>query len=178
MATERSLHRATCVDAGAIAALHAASWRLAYRNALSDHYLNGDVLTERVAYWTKWLNSPSADDYVLLLKQSDNLIGFACAQLDHDPTWGSLLDNLHIAEAFQGQGRGKQLMQAVATHCLQQAQHRGLYLWVLAVNYPAQQFYRRLGATQVEASIWHSPDGGEIAKLRYVWRDVSALTTL
>jgi len=35
-------------DAQAIAELHAESWRYAYRGALSDEYLSGDIIADRL----------------------------------------------------------------------------------------------------------------------------------
>jgi len=37
-------------DAEVVAALHAASWRDAYRGILTDAYLDGDILGERNAH--------------------------------------------------------------------------------------------------------------------------------
>ncbi|MBI5268002.1 MAG: GNAT family N-acetyltransferase, partial [candidate division Zixibacteria bacterium] len=49
---------ATPADAPAIAELHAASWRTAYRGVLSDTYLDGNIIDERTAVWHSRLTSP------------------------------------------------------------------------------------------------------------------------
>ena len=41
-------------------------------------------------------------------------VGFAFASLDEDPTWGTLLDNLHLLPSHQGTGIGRGLLAAVA----------------------------------------------------------------
>jgi hypothetical protein len=40
-------------DTNAIAELHAASWRSAYRGMFADAYLDGDVVQERRQCWRK-----------------------------------------------------------------------------------------------------------------------------
>ena len=72
------LRIATGVDAPAIAELHAASWRHAYRGALSDDYLAGDVFSERLAAWTQRLNVPDSNQYVVIAEIRRNVLGFAC----------------------------------------------------------------------------------------------------
>jgi hypothetical protein len=87
---------ALAADAAAIAELHAASWRSAYRGSLSDAYLDTDVAAERAAVWQRRLMQPSERQYVLLAEQNGELVGFACVLLDEEPTWGACLDNLHV----------------------------------------------------------------------------------
>jgi hypothetical protein len=40
-------------DAQQIAAVHAANWRFFYRGALRDEFLDGDIVSERSAFWAK-----------------------------------------------------------------------------------------------------------------------------
>ena len=49
---------ATEHDAGAIAALHADSWRRHYRGAYLDSYLDGDVVADRLEVWSSRLTPP------------------------------------------------------------------------------------------------------------------------
>jgi hypothetical protein len=41
-----------------VAELHATSWRSAYRDLLSDAYLDGDILAERGRLWEQRLAQP------------------------------------------------------------------------------------------------------------------------
>jgi hypothetical protein len=50
-----------------------------------------------------------------------------------------------------------------------------MHLWVLALNTAAQGFYHRLGASQVEESVWNAPDGHSVAELRFAWPSVADL---
>jgi GNAT superfamily N-acetyltransferase len=164
-----TLRLATRDDAPAIAALHAESWRFAYRGAYSDEYLDGPVFEERSRVWSKRLASASANQYVVLAEDHGALIGFACAYGDDDARWGTLLDNLHVRPDPHGQGIGRRLLAAVADWCCTEHAGSGLYLWVLEQNARARRFYESLGAKDVERKSSVPPGGGETFARRYVW---------
>src|SRR5262252_8627535 len=85
-------------DAEQIALLHADSWRRHYRGAFADSFLDGDVEADRRAVWSARL-APTADrsgGATILAEQDDRLLGFIHVAFDDDPTWGSLIDNLHV----------------------------------------------------------------------------------
>jgi GNAT superfamily N-acetyltransferase len=166
-------------DAGAIAALHADSWRRHYRGAYSDSFLDGDVLPDRVAVWTERLREPDPRRRTLLAEDGGGLIGFAHLVLDDHPTWGALLDNMHVAQGHKRRGVGSQLLAATALPVIERG--TGLYLWVLEQNVDAQAFYRARGGRRVERAPTTPPGrvasrlNGSPAKLRYAWTDPTVL---
>jgi hypothetical protein len=87
--------------------LQAESWRLAYRGALSDEFLAGDVVTERRQHWESRLSAPAWNQCVLVAHTEQGLTGFACAYGTEDREFGSYLNNLHVAQSMQGRGLGR-----------------------------------------------------------------------
>ena len=157
-------------DAEAIAALHADSWRRYYRGAYSDAFLDGDVVADRLAVWSDRLRDADAVGRTLVAEEHGALVGFAHTIFDHDPTWGALLDNLHVAAGNQRRGIGTRLVS------FSRAEVRaGMYLWVLEQNVAAQAFYEACGARCVGRAAVEPPGGvagrlnGSPAKLRYAW---------
>ena len=157
-------------DAKALAALHAASWQLAYRGMLRDAYLDHDVLADRKVVWDERLEQPSPRQHVVVADEGGHLLGFACVYLNEDTIWGSLLDNIHVDRAAQRRGLGSQLLREVARVCLSSAAGSGLYLSVLENNSAAQQFYYAHGAQNVGTETWDAPDGNRLLCLRLAWR--------
>ena len=170
------LRIATGVDAPAIAELHAASWRHAYRGALSDDYLAGDVFSERLAVWTQRLNVPDPNQYVVIAEMRRNVVGFACAYFREHREWGSLLDNIHVDRSLCCSGIGAQMMRNVGSCCTASAPRVPLYLWVIESNIAAQTFYKKLGADDVGSDLWTPPGGGSVARRRLSWSDPSVFT--
>jgi ribosomal protein S18 acetylase RimI-like enzyme len=166
---------ATEHDAGAIAALHADSWRRHYRRAYLDEYLDGDILTERLEVWTSRLTPPRLNQYTVCAVADDHVIGFAHTVFDHDPAWGALLDNLHVRSDLKGQGIGKRLLSESARELIRRRPSATLYLWVLDQNVAAQSFYDACGGTKVETALRGPfPGGGRAVGHRYFWPEPSA----
>ena len=173
--------RAGADDAGSIAALHADSWRRNYRGAYADSFLDGDVVTERLAYWATHVDDGRAGQFTILAEDSGSLVGFAHAVLDEDPTWGALLSNLHVAHTHQRQRIGTRLMALTAQAVLELRPGSGLSLWVLEQNLRAQRFYAARGGRRVDRDLVLPPGGdpsrlcGEAHRLRYAWPDPATL---
>jgi GNAT superfamily N-acetyltransferase len=165
------LREATAADARAIAKLHAESWRLHYRGAYSDDYLDHAVFEERDAAWRERFSTPAENQFVVVAEDDGELVGFACAFGGDDERWGTLLDNIHVRAERQGTGVGARLVAEVVAWCRARYPDRGLYLWVLGQNVRAQGFYGRLGARDVGSELKvPSVGGGEARPVhRYAW---------
>lgn len=164
-------------DAKGVASLHTDSWRRHYRGAYSDAFLDGDVAADRLTVWADRLRKPDPRHRTILAEDSDGLVGFAHTVLDDDPTWGALLDNLHVVSGQKRRGIGSRLLALTAQAVTEQAKRPGLYLWVLEQNIDAQAFYQAHGGRCVGRRQISAPGGvparlrGSPAALRYAWPD-------
>lgn len=170
MEQKSQFRSAVQADRDAIADLHAASWRNAYRDALSPEYLAGDVVGDRRRLWDERLTQPDGHQHVVVAHQGELLLGFACVYSGSSEIWGSLLDNIHVAQGLQRTGLGSALLGAIAGHCLQRAPRAGLFLWVLQDNLAAQGFYKKHGASNVGADMWDAPGGTVVPRFRFAWQ--------
>ncbi|WP_018151243.1 GNAT family N-acetyltransferase [Leeia oryzae] len=173
-----SVRQASRQDIPAIAQLHARSWRHAYRGALSEAYLAGDLEQHRQQVWQARLQVADPTSLCLLAEANGQLQGFSYVQADRHPHWGSLLDNLHVDPDLHRTGIGKQLLLHTARWCMDNATHPGLHLWVLQSNAQALAFYQALGAQAVSDDVWSPPGGGAIPRFCYAWADVNHLADM
>jgi GNAT superfamily N-acetyltransferase len=162
-------------DIGAIARLHAESWRTAYRGQYGDAYLDGPVFDDRLAVWQERLTSPASNQHTIVADDGGALAGFACAFGGEDARWGTLLDNIHVDPARKRTGIGTDLIVEAARWAAREYPEDGFYLWVLEANAPARRFYERLGARNAEQADSEAPGGGTISGLRYAWPNAAAL---
>jgi GNAT superfamily N-acetyltransferase len=162
---------ATTADIHAIAKLHAESWRVTYRGQYTDTFLDGPVYDDRLSVWRNRLTSPTPNQHTIVAEDSDALLGFACAFGDHDPRWGTLLDNIHVEPTHKGSGIGTELIREIAAWALDAHPSAALHLRVLEANAPARRFYERLGAKNVERTTSNPPGGGAVVSFRYAWPD-------
>ncbi len=171
---------ATPADAPAVAALHVESWRSAYRGILSDEFLAGPIDADRRALWEARFSPDTSSErpYVAVAEDDGALQGFVCVLLDADPTWGALLDNLHVLPSAKGQGLGRRLMSEASRWILEQRPESRMHLWVFEENLSARRFYERLGGLINGAHIHESPDGSRAPAVRYGWQDLHRLAAL
>jgi GNAT superfamily N-acetyltransferase len=169
---------ATAADTAAVAALHAESWRLHYRGAYPDAFLDGDVGAERLAEWTERLASPAPADRTTVAIDGDGaVVGLVHTILHDDPEWGALLDNLHVRPDLKRQGIGARLLACSAAAVLADEPVTGLYLWVLEQNEAARAFYVAQGGVLRDREPFDTPGGGRAVGIRVVWPDAGALAT-
>ena len=176
-------------DAPAVAALHADSWQRHYRGAFSDSFLDGEAPGFLLDRWTERLAEPDPRDRTILAELDEDreradggaLVGLAHTILDDNPTWGALLDNLHVRYGQKRQGVGTRLLSLTAQTVLADRPGSGLYLWVLEQNTNARAFYDARGGTCVESREVMAPGGnparlnGKPKCLRYTWPDPALL---
>ena len=166
------IRKATEGDAAAIANLHAESWRATYRGVLSDDYLDNRVHGERLEIWQKRF-SPTFPKpmFVLLADFSTHLGGFVCVFPEADATFGSFVDNLHVAQQLHRRGIGRRLMSEAAGRLLTDGSNSGVYLWVVEQNQNAQRFYENAGGIASGPEEISTPEGHLVVAFRYHWPD-------
>jgi ribosomal protein S18 acetylase RimI-like enzyme len=170
------LRLAQVSDEAAVARLHAVSWRTAYRGILRDDFLDGAVVANRRELWgTRFAEINRTDQLILVSEEGGEIQGFACAYLDADPEWGTLVDNLHVVPGLKGKGLGRQLMAAVAEDVQRHALNAVLHLWVYEQNAQARRFYERLGGLVTASLAEPAPDGSRVNVLRYSWQELTFL---
>jgi GNAT superfamily N-acetyltransferase len=166
-----SIRLATPDDGDVIAALHAESWRSAYRGLIPDEDLGDGLDAERRQFWRNRFAAPAPHRRVVFLAIADDLVvGFACVLADGDPEHGPLLDNLHVKPGWRGQGVGARLMHEARAWSRTIAPDKPMHLWVLEGNTPARRFYRHQGGVEEERRS-DERGGMTIAAWRCVWRD-------
>lgn len=158
-------------DADAIGRLHAESWQASYRGIMPDQFLDIEALEHRKSAWRSRLAVETDRRWLLKAQdQEGELVGFACVELDAEPDWGALLDNLHVRPDRKGRGIGRRLFDAAREWSFEQLGHRGIHLWVIEANVEGQQFYNRIGGTIAERTIKDVVGVVKLPALRYVWK--------
>jgi ribosomal protein S18 acetylase RimI-like enzyme len=171
-------------DARAIAGLHVDSWQRHYRGAYCDAFLDGDVDGYLLAVWTARMSTPDPRDRTIVAELDGEVVGIAHTSLGKNPTWGSILDNLHVTYGLKRQGIGTRLLALTARAVLDWSPGSGLYLLVLEQNAAARAFYAAQGGSIVERVEVKPPDGdpaklnGKPMALRCVWPDPSTLVAI
>lgn len=138
---------ATTWDAGAIGAIHAASWRAAYRGILPDEYLGALHAGALGARWMAALRRRLRLEETSVAEVEGRVAGFVSFQPIQDAAWLGMAGEvtmLYLAPEHVGRGVGRALfgaaLDAIAARPAYWAE-----VWVLAANERARRFYERAG---------------------------------
>lgn len=134
-------------DAGAIAELHVAAWRAAYRGLIPDAYLDGLTVEKRLDLWQRRLSEPRST-CLLVAEQHKSVAGFCLYgptrdEDGKDKPIGEIIA-LNVRPDSWRRGFGRTLCQ----YALGDAPQRGwtaMTLWILKGNERAGRFYEALG---------------------------------
>ena len=162
-------------DAAAVADLHTASWRSAYRGMLRDEYLDGDISAERRHVWATRLETPADTNYGFIAEAEAGPVGFVFLLGGVDTTWGTLVDNLHVLPGLKGRGIGRRLLEAAAIEARHRSPDERVHLFVYEANAAARRFYANIGGREVERGMVDAPGGGTQVHVRVAWDDAAHL---
>jgi GNAT superfamily N-acetyltransferase len=164
-----SIRSAGPADAQAVASLHTASWRTAYRSILSEAYL-ADAHVERARHWQARMAAWNpARSFLAVAERNGEALGFACVMADAEPAHGALLDNLHVRPDAKGSGIGRKLLARAGAWVAATLPGTAMHLTVYLANEGAVGFYRRMGGIAGTPFDYRSPDGAAHPILRFVW---------
>jgi len=140
-----TIRSGTVADARAIATVHVASWRWAYRGALPDDLLDDLSVEEREPGWRSVLDDGAT--ITLVAVRGDHVVGFANGGASRDDdaeaSIGEIL-SIYVTQQEAGAGTGRALLVAIQDG-LRGRGFEGATLWVLETNARARTFYERQG---------------------------------
>lgn len=168
-----SVKLANTGDSPAIALLHAASWRSAYKGILPDEFLGSALDSEREQYWKKKMSALTEREFVLIAEAKGEPVGFIAVLDKPEAGAEAFIDNLHARPDMKGKGIGGKLMQEAAKR-LAASNRKSVYLWVLVGNTPAEGFYLSKGARIADTGAVVF-GGLEVLQRRFVWDTLDAL---
>jgi ribosomal protein S18 acetylase RimI-like enzyme len=164
-----TLRDATAADARAIAEIHVAAWRSAYRGLVPDAVLDGLSAEDREAMWRGGLVAPEPGWGCLVAEDRGNIVGFVGYGPPDDAEAGPDLGEIYaiyLEPTAVGTGIGRDLF-AAGSRRLHDAGYRRAFLWVLETNDRARRFYERAGWAWDGTKSAHRFDCAELPIVRY-----------
>ncbi|MDQ6833217.1 MAG: GNAT family N-acetyltransferase [Chloroflexota bacterium] len=173
------LREAMRVDAAAIARLHLANWRTAYRGIVPNDLLDAITVESRRQHWETVLTEPDGAEFAFVAEDADGrLLGIASGgpEIGGDPQYHGELYVLHVGSDAQGHGVGRALMRAVAERLAEDG-ITTLLVWMLRENHAARRFYAALGGQFIreQPALF---EGVMLMDVGYGWLDTATLRQL
>jgi ribosomal protein S18 acetylase RimI-like enzyme len=137
------VRRARLEDAGAIAQVHAETWREAYEHVFGADRLASVTVDARLAQWERILAAGQSDVFVAA---ADGVVGFVSTGDSRDADAEAELFAIYVLPDAWGTGAGSALMRA-GIEAMRLRASGDAVLWVLDDNPRARRFYEREGWT-------------------------------
>ena len=155
-------------DARAIAAVHVASWRSAYRDLLPEQVLAGLSIEEREQMWRDGLAGEEPGSALVAedARQIIGFVGFGPSRDDDAPDYLGEVYALYVLPERWRSGLGRRLLEE-AERSLREAGSEEARLWVLDTNEPAHRFYEAMGWRADGARRREHLEGLELSEVRY-----------
>jgi RimJ/RimL family protein N-acetyltransferase len=162
-----TIRRATIADATAIAEVHVAAWRWAYRDDLPASFLEGLTLEDRAKDWSEWLAAPGEETWVA--EGAAGIVGFCGfgpSRDDDAPERTAEVRTIYLLRHVVGTGIGRELF-TQANDRLRDLRYAHATLWVLASNERSRRFYERAGWSWDGSVSEHRFDCANLPIVRY-----------
>jgi GNAT superfamily N-acetyltransferase len=156
-------------DARAVAEVHVASWRHAYRGLLPDDHLDRLSVDDREAMWLGVFADPDPTSGGFVAEIDGRVVGFSSFGPSRDqdvPERTGEVPAIYVDPAVLGTGVGRELFEA-ATIALRDAGFARATLWVLEANALARRFYEKAGWSWDGAVSTHLFDCANEPVVRY-----------
>lgn len=134
-------------DARAIAEVHVRSWRAAYRGQLTDEYLDGMTVEERLEQHRRGLEEAREDWRTWVAEDAGAIAGFAVTGPSEDADATERTGEvyaIYLDPDRVGTGLGRELFER-AVGDLRDRGFASATLWVLQTNERARRFYEVAG---------------------------------
>lgn len=138
-----SVRPATPRDAKAIAEIHVATWKAAYKDIMPEDHLSKITVEKRLAYWKEAIEF--SEPQLLVATDGDEIVGFVGFDRSRDAGTKSTVGEiwaLYVSPAHWGKGAGLALWDG-AREGLKEEGCTQVTLWVLLRNERALRFYEQ-----------------------------------
>lgn len=171
-----NIRKAVVDDASAIATVHVAAWKEAYRGIVADDVLDNLSIQRRTEQWVNSLSDETHPYHLAFVAEvNGQVVGFSNCGLPQikDTGFEGELFAIYILKAAHKIGIGRQLVQSVVNE-LRDTGSKSMMVWVLKDN-PARGFYERLGGVYLfEKPIQIGAD--DLMEVAYGWHDLSTFS--
>lgn len=170
MTADVVVRSARAMDAAAVAEVHVASWRHAYRGLVPQSLLDGLSVEDGTERWSERIRwADPALRRILVAVVDGDVRGFATvggSRDDDAPPATGELSAIYLHPVVMGRGLGHRLHERAMAE-LRDLGRTEARLWVLAANVETRRFYERHGWTADGVDQVIVKDGVDLAATRY-----------
>lgn len=167
---EVTIRNATPQDAKGIAVIHVKTWQCAYKDQISDVYLNSLDIEQRTEGWKKELENPYKGSYYLVAEMDNQIVGWCTGGINRDEDASKETGEvyaIYMHPNFIGKGIGSKLMERMIA-LLKKDGYKNATLWVLNTNTKTKEWYKKNGWTEEGKIKTDKRPNLELHEVRYI----------
>ncbi len=154
-----------------VAKIHTDSIKNTYVGIYDQEWLDSLNYEDYDKFWKReWLRG---DNEVILMKENDEVVGFAMIIFSVDKAGSAVLDRLHVRRDMHHRGIGRKLISAAAGFVWNMGIN-SMQIVVIGGNDRAEDLYRAVGAKYMESDI-REHRGRQIVRNKFVWDDLEKI---
>ena len=156
-------------DSRAIAEVHVASWRWAYRDDLPAEFLDRQTVDARERDWVGWLAPGQPGTGTLVAETGDGVVGFcsfAPSRDDDADAHTAEVLTIYLLRDAAGRGIGRALFASAVGRLVELGYERAT-LWVMASNDRSRRFYEAASWSWDGTTSEHRFDRANVPTVRY-----------
>ncbi|SNX53661.1 GNAT family N-acetyltransferase [Thermoanaerobacterium sp. RBIITD] len=161
-------------DVSGVAKVHVGSWNTTYKGIIPDEFLEKMSYEKRKVLWQKILGESGNKEYVYVLEDENEIIGFAScgAERSGDELYKGELYAIYLLKEYQRNGYGTKLFKTILNK-INELGYSTILLWVLEKN-PACQFYETMGGKKVKQRVVNI-GGRDLKEIAYGWDNIQII---
>lgn len=141
------IRKATLNDIKAISTIKVEGWQSAYKNIISDKYLDNMDITKTIEK-----NIKNFDRHPFIVAEvNSEVVGFCCYDFGNieelDENADCELRGIYVKPSMKRKGIGRKLIEYVKKEFLK-ANKEKMILWCLKENYPSREFYKSMNGIE------------------------------
>lgn len=162
------IREAEISDAEHIANIKIRSWQGAFKNVMPQDAIDSLSLDELTSEWQRILTNPIEKSNTILCEIDGKAIGFASYGLDRINSESDLgeLYALYFLPDYRSNGYGSKLV-TYALDELKNKRFKEVYLWALAKNSVAIEFYKKHGFNNINKQKIYEIAGYKLPAVAY-----------
>jgi ribosomal protein S18 acetylase RimI-like enzyme len=168
------IRRATEADLQAVAEIHVASWRDAYKGVVPETVLAGRSVDGALPGWRSTFAEYPAN-ITVACAQDGGIRGFCCAGPVVDAAKNAPFEfeiyGLHVSPNSRQRGIGASLLREALARARDREGMDSAIVWTLKDLKLSQKFYQREGGKQVKSGVW-SFGGIALPEVGYGWTNL------
>lgn len=150
-----------------ISKIYIDSWKITYKNLVSDEYLNSLNYSDAEKKWTEFLNNEK--NFIFVAEQNNEIVGFVAGCID-DKNLEAELYAIYVNPTLKNLGIGSKLLARFFDYIKEHNMTKAI-VWAMSKNKNTISYYKHKGAVEYDHRM-NNFDGEIVEDTALIWENI------